>query len=82
MRNRAERLPIEEAIKSLTIRSAMQLSAEDEIGSLEVGKKADLIMLEDDVFELTPHEIHKARVALTMMDGQIVHEVRQELARQ
>ena len=74
VRNRAERLPIEEAIKSLTIRSATQLSAADDIGSLEVGKKADLIMLDDDVFELTPHEIHKARVALTMVDGRIVHE--------
>ena len=74
VRNRAERLPVDEAIKSLTIRSARQLSADDEIGSLEVGKKADLIMLEDDLFELDPHEIHQARVALTMMDGRIVHE--------
>ena len=60
----------------------MQLSAADDIGSLEVGKKADLIMLDDDVFELTPHEIHKARVALTMVDGRIVHEGPTVVARQ
>lgn len=82
VRNRGERLPIEEAIKSLTIRSATQLSAADDIGSLEIGKKADLIMLDDDVFELTPHEIHKARVALTMMDGRIVYEARDDVASQ
>lgn len=82
VRNRAERLPIEEAIKSLTIRSAMQLSAADDIGSLEVGKKADLIMLDDDVFELAPHEINKARVAMTMMNGRIVHEALAEIASQ
>jgi predicted amidohydrolase YtcJ len=74
VRNRKERLPVEEAIKSLTIRSASQLSAADEIGSLEVGKKADLIMLEDNLFDIDNHRIHQARVALTVMDGRIVHE--------
>ncbi len=78
VRNRAERLPIDEAIRSLTIRSAMQLGADDDIGSIAVGKKADLIMLDDDVFELAPHQIHEARVALTMMDGRIVYEASTE----
>lgn len=74
VRKRSERLTVDEAIKSLTIRSAIQLDAEDEIGSLEAGKKADLILLDDDLFEMPTHEIHKARVALTIMDGRIVHE--------
>lgn len=74
VRNRSERLTVDEAIKSLTIRSARQLSAQDEIGSLEVGKKADLVMLNDDPFDMPAHDIHQAQVALTMMDGRIVHE--------
>ncbi len=74
VRNRAERLPVDQAIRGLTIRSARMLGMEDEIGSLTVGKKADLIMLEGNVLEVPAHEIHETRVALTMVDGRIVHE--------
>ncbi len=74
VRNREERLPVDEAIRSLTIRSAIMLGMEDEIGSLAAGKKADLIMLEGNVLELPAHEIHEAKVSLTMVDGRIVHE--------
>jgi len=80
VRKRSERLTVDEAIRSLTIRSAIQLDADDEIGSLAVGKKADLILLDDDVFEMPAHDIHKARVALTMMDGRVVHEDESGLA--
>ncbi|MEO1244305.1 MAG: amidohydrolase [Pseudomonadota bacterium] len=74
VRNRDERLSVEEAIRSLTIRSARQLGQEDVIGSLEPGKKADLIMLEENVLDIEAHRIHEAGVALTIMDGRIVHE--------
>ena len=47
---------------------------ENEIGSLEVGKKADLVVLDRNLFEIDPHEIHQAQVVLTVMDGEVVYE--------
>jgi len=74
VRNRNERLELSDAIAGMTIRAAMQLDADGEIGSIEVGKKADLIVLDRNLFEIPAHEIHDVRVLMTLMDGRIVHE--------
>ena len=47
---------------------------EDEIGSLEVGKKADLVVLDRNLFETDPYEIHKTEVVMTLMDGNVVYQ--------
>jgi predicted amidohydrolase YtcJ len=47
---------------------------DDKVGSLEVGKLADLIVLERNIFEIDPQEIHAANVVLTMMNGRLRHE--------
>jgi predicted amidohydrolase YtcJ len=39
-----------------------------------VGKKADLVVLDQDLFESDPYEIHKTQVVMTVMDGEIVYE--------
>lgn len=44
------------------------------MGSLEVGKLADMIVLDRNILEIGPHEIHQARVIMTMMDGRFRHE--------
>ena len=44
------------------------------MGSLQVGKQADLIILSDNLFELESHNIHNARVLLTMMNGRITYD--------
>lgn len=41
---------------------------------LEEGKLADLIVLERNILEIDPHDIHAAKVTMTMMNGQIRHE--------
>jgi predicted amidohydrolase YtcJ len=46
---------------------------EHEIGSLTVGKRADLIVLEQDLFEVGKYEIGKVEVGLTMMNGEVTH---------
>lgn len=61
-------------VRGFTIDAAYQMHLEDEIGSLEVGKKADLIVLDQDIFEVDAYDIHKTEVVLTMMDGEIVYE--------
>ena len=46
---------------------------EDEIGSLVAGKKADLVVLDQNLFASDPYEIHRTRVVMTLVDGEIVY---------
>lgn len=69
-----ERLDLESMIRGYTIEGAYQLRMEDEIGSIEVGKKADIIVLDQDIFEIDRYSIHDADVVMTLFDGRIVHE--------
>jgi predicted amidohydrolase YtcJ len=70
-----EVLTLAEAIQGYTINGAKLLGMEDEIGSIEAGKKADMILLSQNLFEIDPEEIPKTRVLGTMFDGRIVHDV-------
>ena len=47
---------------------------EDDIGSIEVGKYGDLVMLEQDIFTADPHTIHETSVLLTLLGGEVVYE--------
>ena len=70
----SERLDIDTLIRGYTINAAYQLHMEDEIGSLEVGKKADVIVLSDNPFETDAYEIAKINVELTMLGGKVVYQ--------
>jgi len=67
------RLSVAEAIRANTYGGAYGAAVEDRIGSLEVGKLADLIVLDQNLFEIDPHDIYKAKVQFTMMDGVVRH---------
>jgi len=67
------RLTVAQAIRANTWGAAYGAAVEDLIGSLEVGKKADLIIIDQNLFEIDPHEIHNANVEFTMMDGVVRH---------
>ena len=68
-----ERVTVEEAIHANTMGAAYQLRMEDKIGSIEVGKLADLIVLDRNILAIDPHDIHKAKVELGMMNGVVRH---------
>jgi predicted amidohydrolase YtcJ len=68
----SERLSVAKLVRGFTLDAAWQLHMEDEIGSIKAGKKADLIVLDQNLFEIDPYSIHKTRVVLTMMDGEVV----------
>jgi len=55
-----------------TINGAYVNFEESETGSIEVGKAADLIVLDRNLFEIPAHEIHKAKVLLTLLEGKAV----------
>jgi predicted amidohydrolase YtcJ len=69
-----DKLTLEEAIKAYTIDAAYQLRWDNIIGSIEVGKRADLIVLDRNLFESTTDEIAETNVLATMMNGKVVHE--------
>ena len=71
-----QRITVEEAFKAYTIDAAYAGFLESEIGSLEVGKLADLVVLDKDLLELPPFELPQANVIFTMVGGKPVYQVR------
>ncbi|MCB1311545.1 MAG: amidohydrolase [Sedimentitalea sp.] len=69
-----ERISLAEAIRANTIDAAYQLGLDTLAGTIEVGKRADLIVLEKNLFDLDPAEVGSTRIVMTLMDGQIRHE--------
>ena len=70
-----QRLSVEQAVHANTLGAAYQIRMDDRVGSLQAGKLADLIVLDRNIFDIDPHDIHRAEVQLTMMNGRVVHEV-------
>ena len=68
-----ERLTVDQAIKAQTIDAAWQLFSDDVIGSLEVGKYADMIILSADPRTVPPEEIADLEVRATFLAGRQVH---------
>ena len=56
-------------IRSFTINGARAIFMEDRIGSLEVGKTADLVVLSQNILEVDPGEIHNTVPLLTYFAG-------------
>jgi predicted amidohydrolase YtcJ len=72
--NPAERLSREQAIQLYTINNAYLLHEEKEKGSLEVGKLADLIVLDQDLLACHLNVIPNTRVRYTIVGGNVVYE--------
>lgn len=68
-----QRIDVETALKSMTIYGAKLNFNEDLSGSLEIGKQADLIVLEADPTKVNPDEIKDIRVVTTFIDGQPIY---------
>ena len=81
--NAGQRLDIHSAIAAFTTNGAKLFGHDDVVGSLEVGKRADLIALDRNIVELAEtgrvSEIGETGVTLTVFDGRIVHDVAAEL---
>ncbi|HEX2695841.1 MAG TPA: amidohydrolase [Acidobacteriota bacterium] len=64
-----ERATLEQMIASFTIFGAYANFLEKETGSIEQGKSADLVVLDRDLFGLSPDDVGKARVVMTLFRG-------------
>lgn len=69
-----ERLTLGEAVKATTYNGAYANFMDDEIGSIEVGKKADLVLLDMNIFEEDIENVSEVTPAATIFDGRIVYE--------
>jgi predicted amidohydrolase YtcJ len=75
----AERITLEQAVYAYTLGAARAVGWEQVIGSVTAGKRADLIVLDRDLFAMTAEEVNAgavadASVALTIFDGRVVHQ--------
>jgi hypothetical protein len=68
-----ERITVEDAVKAYTRGSAYAAFAENQVGTLEVGKLADLAVLSQDIFTAQPKDIGGTRVTMTMVGGRTVY---------
>ncbi|MCZ4225447.1 amidohydrolase [Pedobacter rhodius] len=66
----------EEAIKGMTIWGAKANFEEKEKGSLEIGKLADFVMLNNDILKSTPQHLLKTKVLKTYLNGEKVYEAK------
>ena len=69
-----QNITLEQALKAYTYGSAYCIHAEDKLGTLEPGKLADIVVFNQNLFELEPKEWLNAKIDLTMMDGEIVYK--------
>lgn len=68
-----ERAQLADLLAAYTAAGAWASRQERETGSLEVGKAADLVVLDRDLFAVAPQQIHEARVLLTLLAGREVY---------
>ena len=66
-------LELGDLIAAYTINGAYGMHQEKQTGSIEVGKWADLVILEKNLFEVKPEQIGKVPVLMTMLGGEIVY---------
>lgn len=66
----------QEALKGMTIWAAQANFEEAEKGTLKIGKKADLVILDRDLFDVSQRRIKNARVVATFINGEIVYSRR------
>lgn len=69
----AQRLTLAQAVWGYTMGPAVVTGRQADLGSISPGKLADLVVLDRDPFALDPLEIAGVGVAMTILDGEIVH---------
>ena len=72
--NPQERVDLPTMIALYTINAAYALHQDEETGSIETGKLADLVVLDRNLFDLPVEEIHGVRVVRTLLEGKTVFE--------
>jgi hypothetical protein len=68
-----EAITLAEAIDAFTINAAYVNRDEKDTGSIEVGKSADLAVLDRNLFDIAPSELSETKALVTLFEGKAVH---------
>lgn len=72
--NPDQRISVESAIEIFTRNGAVAMELEDETGSIEVGKSADFVIIDQNILEVPAKDIHKTKVLKTVLRGHLVYD--------
>ena len=70
-----EKISLEDAIKCYTINGAYAAFEEKNLGSIESGKYADLVVLTENIFNISHEQIKDVQAEMTIFDGEIIHSI-------
>ena len=65
----SQAINLEQCLRSVTIEGAWQARKEDVLGTIEVGKLGDMVILEKNLFDVPSEEIAETKILGTIMDG-------------
>jgi predicted amidohydrolase YtcJ len=68
------RLKVDEALCAFTAGAAYASFSENEVGALKIGMRADVTVVDRDVFAVDPQKLLETEVVYTIIDGQVVYE--------
>jgi len=71
--SKQERATVQQMIKSFTINGAYAMFTDHETGSIEAGKLADIVVLDQNLLTINPIDIDKVKVVMTFFDGRPVY---------
>jgi predicted amidohydrolase YtcJ len=70
---KSARLSLEDLLHGYTLNGAIQLRLADQIGSIELGKSANLVVLDADLFEVSADKIQNVEPVAVLFEGRLVH---------
>ena len=76
-----ESIDIRNALRSYTIWNARQMFLEHKIGSLEVGKYADIAVWDKNLYTVSPDEIKDLKCQMTLFGGEIVYQASETIVK-
>ena len=68
-----QRISVEQAVQGYTTVPAAFYGRSQELGTISPGKRADMIVLDRNIFDVNPMEIHDTQVDMTIFDGKVVY---------
>jgi predicted amidohydrolase YtcJ len=69
-----QKITVEEALRAYTSANAYGAFLEEELGTLQPGKRADLVVLSQNILAIDPNQINRVRADYTIIDGVVVFQ--------